>query len=538
MPPPRRGPNKGRWATPVRTDLTPAPGIPAPPESNSPRSKPGVSTDEPSPAQRQTRSRQRDSTGPSAEGVAPFQPGESDDGEDDDGSDEDDRDADYDSGEEEDSEHDEDVPAKRRRQQALHKGQTKGAASGGSKRTAGGAAAGEAAAAAPVQFAGFFRTHSASPDGSGMQHVNVFVCGPGGPRDGPTLAAIGMDLQRTGNVTFTRTPLFVSRLKFAPPLASNSYDGLVHWLALLGAAKDFGLAQEAPRAPPERAALQPSRALVPRQMTPVAPAPPSPSLPPPRQLHSRAVWSAWREDVGTRRDGTSGRTFFLISAMDGRETAAAHGAEHPVTKEWTYISALSRPSLPAGSPLPGGRQGVLAFLAACMRDSQGMVAQQSPTSLRPFTPTMHSAHASAGTFTGQMRAPGTSPLALAPATAAQGGAPRSPAAVLGDAHSAWALSVPSVTEVGKFKAWKTSLEAYFLTDNAIDDHRAMTILQQLEAHPITLELLEASQIGRVLNSLRRYARPPVAALSARILLSWERTATQVMASCSRGLQVS
>jgi hypothetical protein len=151
---------------------------------------------------------------------------------------------------------------------------------------------------------------------------------------------------------------------------------------------------------------------------------------------------------------------------------------------------------------------------------------------------MHSAHASAGTFAGQMRAPGTSLLALAPATAAQGGAPRSPAAVLGDAHSAWALSVPSVTEVGKFKAWKTSLEAYFLTDNAIDDHRAMIILQQLEAHPITLELLEASQIGRVLNSLRRYARPPVAALSARILLSWERTATQVMASCSRGLQVS
>jgi hypothetical protein len=378
-----------------------------------------------------------------------------------------------------------------------------------------------------------------------------------------------MDVGSTGKLTYTRAPLFSSRMS-TPPMSCASYADLLLWLASLGATRDHGVVQE----------TQAQQGVVtiglgdtaPAQATPTPPPQPITAAPPPppgAQEQGRPAWLGWREDVGSLPDGCPVRTFLLIPAADGTETAAVTGVEDPVTRQWVFTALLSRPGWAAGAQIGGGRPAVLAFLAACMHDCRtatgGIVPNQAQfaaaaqsevvttTPVRPIS-MPHSYRGSPADFhphavhmpwlntlglgpppSSHAMAPPARPVAsaatLAPAAA------HMPGGALTEAQERWCRSVPSIEEVNRFKAWKEALERYFHTTNALSDHQAMSVLCQLEASPITLELLEASQIGRVVNSLRRYARPPVATLAARVIVAWERTATQVMAACGHGLMV-
>ena len=340
-------------------------------------------------------------------------------------------------------------------------------------------------------------------------------------------------------------------------MSCASYADLLLWLASLGATRDHGIVQEA-------AQVRQSVVTVDAAPAQAAPTPPPLPLtaPPPSgdQEHGRPAWLGWREDVGSRQDGCCVRTFLLISAADGSETAAVAGAEDAATRQWVFTTLLPRPGWAAGAHIHGGRPGVLAFLAACMPDCRGAQGEVVPsqeqfcaaaqteivTPVRPMT-VPHSYRASPGDFhqhaavhmpwlnTVGLGPPPSSSFAMAPPARPVTAFPRG--GVLTEAQERWCRSIPSTEEVAQFKAWKEALERYFHTHNALSDHQAMSIMAQLEAFPISLELLEASQIGRVINSLRRYARPPVATLAARVIIAWERTATQVMAACGHGLMV-
>jgi hypothetical protein len=99
----------------------------------------------------------------------------------------------------------------------------------------------------------------------------------------------------------------------------------------------------------------------------------------------------------------------------------------------------------------------------------------------------------------------------------------------------WALQSASSEEVALFQGWKATLSAYFEPkpgEEWLGDDAAIGVLQRLEAHAISLELLELSKIATVVNALRRFASAPVAAVAARIVAAWERSATAVMLACS------
>ena len=553
VPPPRQGPTKGMWKTPVRDDLLPAEGLPAGPSQrqggdHQPRERSNASGPTSRPAKKRAKRSKRQESG------------------EDDDTDKD-CDPDYDSREE----GEEGSPRRRAprsngsRKQAGSGGGGGGGGviSGGSKQFGGGAQV------PSPKFCGFFRTQTEM--GLGV-YDNVFVCGPGGPGDASTLAAVGMDVGRTGRMTYTRAPLFSSRTP-TPPMSCATYDDLLLWLASLGATRDHGVVQDAQAQ--QGVVTTPVGDAAPAQATPTPPpppltAPPSPPSPPPgAQELGRPAWLGWREDAGSRPDGGPMRTFLLISAADGTETAAVTGSEDPATRQWGFTTLLSRPGWAAGAQIGGGRPGVLAFLAACMHDCRSAAGGIVPnaaqfaaataqsevvTPVRPMSTMPHSHRGSPGDFhphavhmpwlntlglgpppSSHAMAPPARPVAsaatLAPAAA------YTPGGMLTEAQERWCRSVPSEEEVNQFKAWKEALERYFHTTNTLSDHQAMSIMCQLEACPISLELLEASQIGRVINSLRRYARPPVATLAARVIVAWERTATQVMAACGHGLMV-
>jgi hypothetical protein len=403
-------------------------------------------------------------------------------------------------------------------------------------------------------FSGFFVSKQPQLD-AGL-HENVFVCGES-PTDRPTLAAVGIDLNASGHHKWTSVPAF----RQTPLIGCASRAELLAWLAALGAVTDHGVddgtAASAINSAPSAASPQPR-------------------------------WAGWREDVGTRSDGAPIRTFMLLGA-DGCETPAVHAVQSSRTHSFTYASLLPRPGLPVGTAL-GGREDVVEFMAQCMREGAsadvgadagagaaahaavGNVtdggsrqrAQPQRFDPRPEAPPLRAKElavppapvmaAAAPALGGGLMLPWFGPPfgaasaaygahALAPPPlprpALPPGRPLAPswadattlAQVGGPNASQWAFQTPSQAEVDRFRGWRDLLERYFLTINPLSDIHAMDILVRLEQQRVTLELLEASGIGRVVTALRKYGRPQVADVATRICSGWQRTAAQVMAAC-------
>ena len=213
--------------------------------------------------------------------------------------------------------------------------------------------------------------------------------------------------------------------------------------------------------------------------------------------------------------------------------ACAQGVE-PVSGEASqgYITLLHRPALLRGSPL-GSREQAQRFTQLCLRDVVAAPAR-APAS----------AAAAPAVVVPSPLVVRLKPLTLAQPTAMLPPPPRSaasPAAaaalVQAAGHSVadWALQSASSEEVALFQGWKATLSAYFEPkpgEEWLGDDAAIGVLQRLEAHAISLELLELSKIATVVNALRRFASAPVAAVAARIVAAWERSATAVMLACS------
>ena len=124
------------------------------------------------------------------------------------------------------------------------------------------------------------------------------------------------------------------------------------------------------------------------------------------------------------------------------------------------------------------------------------------------------------------------------------------AAKVGPTASRWALATPTPAQVAQFKAWAAELQRGVLPAGAepapepaaaslivdpdapptpVTEARALELLTALERSEISLELLEASQIGRSVALLRtQQASPVVSAAADRIARSWRATADAII----------
>ena len=113
-------------------------------------------------------------------------------------------------------------------------------------------------------------------------------------------------------------------------------------------------------------------------------------------------------------------------------------------------------------------------------------------------------------------------------------------AKVGPTASRWALDTPSLEQVARFKAWAEELDRGLAPPRDAAAHgpitplteaRALDVLAQLEQSEISLELLEASQIGRAVAMLRtQQSSPRVAACADRLARSWRATADAIIAA--------
>ena len=124
------------------------------------------------------------------------------------------------------------------------------------------------------------------------------------------------------------------------------------------------------------------------------------------------------------------------------------------------------------------------------------------------------------------------------------------AAKVGRTATRWALASPTPAQVAQFKAWAAELQRGVLPAGAepapepaaaslivdpdapvtpVSEARALELLSALERSEISLELLEASQIGRSVALLRtQQASPVVSAAADRIARSWRATADAII----------
>jgi len=119
------------------------------------------------------------------------------------------------------------------------------------------------------------------------------------------------------------------------------------------------------------------------------------------------------------------------------------------------------------------------------------------------------------------------------------------AAKVGPTASRWALQKPTGAQVAQFKAWAAELERGVASPDAaaltaahanaaqqsppMSEGRALQLLHALDSSEISLELLEASQIGRSVALLRtQQGSPAVAAAADRIARSWRATADAII----------
>ena len=132
------------------------------------------------------------------------------------------------------------------------------------------------------------------------------------------------------------------------------------------------------------------------------------------------------------------------------------------------------------------------------------------------------------------------------------------AAKVGPTASRWALQTPTAAQVMQFKAWAAELERGVLPPSAappeasaaaiisdpdappapVSEARALEVLNMLERSEISLELLEASQIGRSVAILRtQQASAAVSAAADRIARSWRATADAIICAVGSPLAV-
>jgi hypothetical protein len=131
------------------------------------------------------------------------------------------------------------------------------------------------------------------------------------------------------------------------------------------------------------------------------------------------------------------------------------------------------------------------------------------------------------------------------------------AAKVGPTASRWALQTPTAAQVAQFKAWAAELERGVLPPDApaeataaaiisdpdappapVTEARALELLTLLDRSEISLELLEASQIGRSVALLRtQQASAAVAAAADRIARSWRATADAIICAVGSPMAV-